>query len=862
MALSINYNGSTIVNEGAEDVSLHLNTAGTYLEDDINIHAYVNTKTAFAPAITLASSTGVITGTNTFTSGYYAASTKTSTFNLTTKAAATYNTSTADQTIASNRWLTGVQTIKSVTTSNLTAANIKSGVTVKVGDANNASRITQVTGTYSETPTYTATIIAAGNSTNCYVQFNNTKYYTAGSTFTFKAGDTLVCYTTIGWSDATVGVYVDTEAISTAKGTYNYTLPAKDISIKLSYYDSPGGGSNSYSIVDIYTPIIPNAYIHGLTVANNVVTAPSGYYSSQLTGTVSTATAFAPAISLSDSTGVITGTNTFAKGYYTASTKTSTLTLSTFASSTWTPKTTSQTIARYQWLTGSQTIKGDSNLLSENIRSKITIFGVSGTWDGPPIYKSLYSRSTIANSDVVDFLTPPAGTNTILPAFAFAGVNIGTSLSVSSVWTVGSYAFFDNKSLTSVNFPRCIQFESSAFYRCSSLTTVVAPELTYLGQAAFRSCSKLTSVDFPKCTALASEVFWNCSSLTTVNLPKVDYVGYSAFQGCWHLTSAIFPSCTHVGGFAFEGCTSLSTISFPECTQIDQYAFMNCNSITIADFPKVTSVATSAFMSCTRLASAIFPLALQVNDYAFARCYSLSTLSFPICTKIQGYAFAYCSKIKSLPSTVFPALTSIGINAFSSCTNLSTADFPEALSIGAAAFFGCRRLETISFPKVVSVETDAFAECSYLSQVYMPEATYIGNEAFALSTMFNIDGSPITYWLYSLSLPKVQTISTAAFRNRYNLRTVSLPQLSALASSVFYNCRSMSQLYLLGSSVPTMQNRNCLSNTPMSNSTYLGYFGSIYVKESLATAFKSATNWAQYSSRIVGLTDAQISALG
>ena len=85
--------------------------------------------------------------------GYVAAGTTTGTLNLTTKAAATYNTSTADQTIASNRWLTGAQTIKSVTTSNLTAANIKSGVVVKVGDANNASRITQVTGTYSA-PTY------------------------------------------------------------------------------------------------------------------------------------------------------------------------------------------------------------------------------------------------------------------------------------------------------------------------------------------------------------------------------------------------------------------------------------------------------------------------------------------------------------------------------------------------------------------------------------------------------------------------------------------------------------------------------------------------------------------------------------
>lgn len=66
---------------------------------------------------------------------------------LTSQVASTYYVSTADQTIASQRWLIGAQTIKSVTTSNITASNIVSGVVVRVGDTGNASRILQVTGT-------------------------------------------------------------------------------------------------------------------------------------------------------------------------------------------------------------------------------------------------------------------------------------------------------------------------------------------------------------------------------------------------------------------------------------------------------------------------------------------------------------------------------------------------------------------------------------------------------------------------------------------------------------------------------------------------------------------------------------------
>lgn len=56
--------------------------------------------------------------------------------------------STTDQAISSASYLTGTQTIKGVTTTNLTADNIKSGVTVQIGDADDSDRIVNVMGTY------------------------------------------------------------------------------------------------------------------------------------------------------------------------------------------------------------------------------------------------------------------------------------------------------------------------------------------------------------------------------------------------------------------------------------------------------------------------------------------------------------------------------------------------------------------------------------------------------------------------------------------------------------------------------------------------------------------------------------------
>ena len=75
--------------------------------------------------------TGIITGT------------------MTEKAAASYNPSTSDQTITANQYLAGAQTIKAVTTTNLSAQYIASGVTVKVGCSADDDCVASVTGSLS-----------------------------------------------------------------------------------------------------------------------------------------------------------------------------------------------------------------------------------------------------------------------------------------------------------------------------------------------------------------------------------------------------------------------------------------------------------------------------------------------------------------------------------------------------------------------------------------------------------------------------------------------------------------------------------------------------------------------------------------
>ena len=76
-------------------------------------------------------------------------------------------------------------------------------------------------------------------------------------------------------------------------------------------------------------------------------------------------------------------------------------TIASQAAQTITPGTSDQTIAAGKYLSGAQTIKGDANLAAGNIKSGVTIFGVTGDYAG----SSNGSVELIPNSSTFSTLT-------------------------------------------------------------------------------------------------------------------------------------------------------------------------------------------------------------------------------------------------------------------------------------------------------------------------------------------------------------------------------------------------------------------------------------------------------------------------
>lgn len=101
------------------------------------------------------------------------------------------------------------------------------------------------------------------------------------------------------------------------------------------------------------------------------------------------------------------------------------------SAATYTPGTSDQSIASGQYLNGTQTIKGDSNLTAGNIRNGVKIFGVSGTYTGS---SSGGSGSVSLQSKTV---SPSERTQTVKPDSGYGGLSQVTVNAISTTY-VGS----------------------------------------------------------------------------------------------------------------------------------------------------------------------------------------------------------------------------------------------------------------------------------------------------------------------------------------------------------------------------------------------------------------------------------------
>ena len=220
-----------------------------------------------------------------------------------------------------------------------------------------------------------------------------------------------------------------------------------------------------------------------------------------------------------------------------------------------------------------------------------------------------------------------------------------------------------------------------------------------------------------------------------------------------------------------------------------------------------------------------------------ATCNNSSTLS-------SGETKAHTTDISAMTTVVIGnCVNQIGVMAFAQeCVDdnigLTSVTIPNSVTtIGDSAFFGNNSLSSITIPSSVrTIGQSAFNRCWSLRSVVIPNGvTKIDYLTFA-----------VCHALSSVTIPNsVKIIDNKAFNGCNALTSIVIPSgVTQIASDCFYLCSNLTSVTCKATTPPTA-GLDIFNSTPIERGT-----GYIYVPSGSVNAYKTASGWSQYASRI------------
>ena len=274
---------------------------------------------------------------------------------------------------------------------------------------------------------------------------------------------------------------------------------------------------------------------------------------------------------------------------------------------------------------------------------------------------------------------------------------------------------------------------------------------------------------------------------------------------------------TSIADYAFNDCTAMTSVTIPNSvTSIGIYAFKNCSGLTNITIPNsVTSIGSNAFFRCSSLTSVEIPNSV---------------------TSIKEYAFYDCG----LTSVTIPnSVTSIGDSVFSNCSGLTSVTIPNSVtSIGNYAFYYCTGLTSVTIPNsVTSIGSSAFENTPWYNN--QPDGlVYAGKVAYKYKGTMPSGTSIVLK-------EETKGIANNAFENCGGLTSITIPNsVTEIGNSAFSYSYSLTSVTIQATTPPTLANTSAFFDTNDCP---------IYVPAEAVDAYRQATNWKTYASRITAI---------
>ena len=414
-------------------------------------------------------------------------------------------------------------------------------------------------------------------------------------------------------------------------------------------------------------------------------------------------------------------------------------------------------------------------------------------------YKNIdgYSCVLLNKSKTIDieYLIIPFEYNN-LPVLIFSQestttVNTVTDVYVpDSIMALGTYAFYNFKSITTLNLPNVKSFVyttgttvtdgyvCSAINYCDKLKKVILPKVSGIYGIRYSGkynglCHTCPSLE---CVVLGSKEypFTNFSQSGAYNYYYVHFYASNNIRNILFVTkNGLREDVTFIsGGYGFANESRYKfvneDVSFVETEEYDYQIVGNKATITAykGTDTEIEIPSTVNEVTITSIDNKVF--------YSSSVRTEITSVNLPsTVTSLGDNCFQNCSNLTEINIS---KVTSLGESCFYSCSSLTSINLPLVTSLGNACFRGCTGLTSIELPSVTSLDNNCFNECSNLTSMELPLATSLGDYCFNSCTK-----------LASIELPKVTSLGEYCFQSCSNLKTIVLPKIKTIRMRCFYN---------------------------------------------------------------------------